>query len=73
MNNELVTTLIVLLVLSTILWVATFGVVLFMVWRMRKVVMGISLAIRGISQLGKQISNLSKNVGEAKDRFNKAN
>jgi hypothetical protein len=71
MKNELTTILIVLLALSTLLWVATFGVILYLVWRMRKVILGISLAIRGISQLGKQITELSKSIGEAKSRFEK--
>ncbi|HOK55522.1 MAG TPA: hypothetical protein PLU88_06425 [Armatimonadota bacterium] len=52
-----------------LMWITVVVVTLVIFWRIRKVVLGLMIALRGISELTKQISDLSKSIGEAKKRF----
>jgi hypothetical protein len=67
--NGLETALAIAVIVMSVLWIVMLGVVLLMLWRLRKVIFAVSLAFRGITELGRQMHALAVNVEAMRGRY----
>lgn len=69
--SPLETTLVVAVGILLVVWIVMLAAVLFIVWRLRKTIMAVTFAVRGMKALSRQVSELSRNVNSIKGRIQK--
>lgn len=66
MDHNLVVFLVVVLSLITLTWLVIIAGALVIVWRMRKLIVGVTVAVRGVIELSRQLGELGRAMGEIK-------